>query len=198
MTTKPEQLYDEDFFAWTVVQARELRRFAQLRPNVALDLRHIAEEIADLGHERRAALRSWTRRIIEHLLLLQYSPAKEPRDGWIDEVETFRDDIEERLTPSLRRDLQRQLPRLYGRARERAGGKLERYGETGAAARALPLRPGRDSRRLLAAAPRRRSRLTHGSAMDEENCRQRRSVHDHRGGRSRSSSPMISSGVWPS
>jgi hypothetical protein len=135
MTTKPEQLYDEDFFAWTVVQARELRRFAQWRPNVTLDLRHIAEEIADLGHERRAALRSWTRRIIEHLLLLQYSPAKEPRDGWIDEVETFRDDIEERLTPSLRRDLQRQLPRLYGRVRERAGGKLERYGETGAAAR---------------------------------------------------------------
>jgi hypothetical protein len=131
----PEPLYEQDFFAWTQVQARELRRFARLRPNIALDLRHIAEEIADLGNERRDALRSWTRRIIEHLLLLQYSPAKEPRDGWIDEVETFRDEIEERLTATLRRDLQRQLPRLYDRARGRAKGKLERYGEADAAIR---------------------------------------------------------------
>ncbi len=140
MSSKPaEQLYDEDFVAWTQVQARELRRFARLRPNVALDLRHIAEEIADLGTERRDALRSWTRRIIEHLLLLQHSPADEPRRGWADEVDTFRDEIEERLTATLRRDLQRQLPRLYDRARERAKGKLERYGETHAAAR-LPAR----------------------------------------------------------
>jgi Domain of unknown function DUF29 len=139
MRSNPEQLYAEDFFAWTVVQARELRRFERERPNVALDLRHIAEEIADLGNERRDALRSWTRRIIEHLLLLQYSQAEEPRGGWIDEINTFRDDIEERLTASLRRDLKRQLPRLYDRARKRARGKLERYGETGAAAR-LPER----------------------------------------------------------
>jgi Domain of unknown function DUF29 len=134
MSSKPaEQLYGDDFFAWTRGQAKELRRFARLRPNVALDLRHIAEEIADLGTERRDALRSWTRRIIEHLLLLQHSPAKEPRRGWADEVDTFRDEIDERLTATLRRDLQRQLPRLYDLARERAKGKLERYGETDAA-----------------------------------------------------------------
>ncbi|MGH6942706.1 MAG: DUF29 family protein, partial [Geminicoccaceae bacterium] len=52
MSIEPaEQLYNEDFFAWTQRQARELRRFARLRPNVGLDLRHIAEEIADLGTE---------------------------------------------------------------------------------------------------------------------------------------------------
>jgi Domain of unknown function DUF29 len=140
MSTKPaEQLYDEDFFAWTQLQARELRQFARIRPNVGIDLRHVAEEIADLGTERRDALRSWTRRVIEHLLLLQYSPANEPRSGWADEIDHFRDEIEDRLTASLRRDLQRQLPRLYGRARSRAKGKLDRYGETKAAAQ-LPER----------------------------------------------------------
>lgn len=82
-TTRAEQLYDEDFFAWTQLQAKELRRFARTRPNIALDVRHIAEKIADLGKERRDALRSWTRRIIEHLLLLQHSPAAQPRRGWI-------------------------------------------------------------------------------------------------------------------
>jgi hypothetical protein len=71
--------------------------------------------------------------------LLQYSPANEPRSGWADEIDHFRDEIEDRLTASLRRDLQRQLPRLYGRARSRAKGKLERYGETEAAAQ-LPER----------------------------------------------------------
>jgi Domain of unknown function DUF29 len=76
-------------------------------------VRHIAEEIADLGTERRDSLRSWTARIIEHLLLLQHSPAREPRRGWIDEVVNFRDEIERRLTRSLRRDLESEtLARL--------------------------------------------------------------------------------------
>jgi uncharacterized protein DUF29 len=51
-TDRAAALYDEDFFAWTRSQARELRRFARTRPNVALDVEHIAEEIADLGTER--------------------------------------------------------------------------------------------------------------------------------------------------
>jgi uncharacterized protein DUF29 len=113
-------LYDADFFAWTRHQSKELRRFARTRPNLPLDLGHLAEEIADLGKEQRNALRSWTIRIIEHLLLLEHSPAKAPRRGWRREIMTFRDEIDERLTPTLRRDLDRQLPRLYAKARRRA------------------------------------------------------------------------------
>jgi hypothetical protein len=76
-----EQLYDSGFFAWTQLQAKELRRFARTRPNVDLDVRHIAEEIADLGKERRDSLRSWTVRIIEHLLRLERSPASRSPDA---------------------------------------------------------------------------------------------------------------------
>jgi hypothetical protein len=131
MNTSPaEELYEHDFFAWTQLQVRELRRFGRTRPNVPLDLKHLAEEIADLGKEQRNALRSWTVRIIEHLLLLEHSPAAAPRRGWIDEIVGFRDEIEARLTPTLRRDLARQLPHLYGRARHRLARKLELYGET--------------------------------------------------------------------
>jgi hypothetical protein len=128
-TRPPEDLYEHDFFAWTQVQARELCRFARARPNLPLDLKHLAEEIANLGREQRNALRSWTVRIIEHLLLLEHSPAEAPRPGWIDEIVGFRDEIEARLTPTLRRDLARQLPRLYERARRRLARKLELYGE---------------------------------------------------------------------
>lgn len=128
-------LYDEDFFAWTQLQAKELRRFGRTRPNVALDVRHIALEIADLGTERRNSLRSWTARIIEHLLLLEHSPAGEPRRGWIDEVVNFRGDIERRLTRSLRRDLERHRELLYAEARRDLQRKLERYGEAEVGAR---------------------------------------------------------------
>jgi hypothetical protein len=138
-TCPPEQLYDEDFYAWSRLQAWELRRFARACPNLPLDLRHIAEEIADLGTERRDALRSWTARIMEHLLLLQHSPATDVRRGWIDEILTFRREVELRLSVTLRRDLQRQLPRLYELARRHLVRKLERYGEAEVATR-LPER----------------------------------------------------------
>jgi hypothetical protein len=115
-TMHAHELHEEDFFAWTRSQAKELRRFARSRPNLPLDLEHIAEEIADLGTSRRDALRSWTRRIIEHLLLLEHARAHEPRRGWSEEVLNFRSEIDDRLSATLRRDLRRQLPRLYDRA----------------------------------------------------------------------------------
>ena len=62
MTVQPAELYERDFYAWTQAQARGLRRFAATRPNLPLDLPHLAEEIADLGKERRDALRSRFRR----------------------------------------------------------------------------------------------------------------------------------------
>jgi hypothetical protein len=133
-TTHARELYEADFFAWTRSQAKELRRFARSRPNLPLDLEHIAEEIADLGSNRRDAVRSWGRRIIEHLLLLEYSRAQEPRRGWSEEVLNFRSQIEERLSASLRRDLRRQLPRIYQRARGDVQKRLELYGEFDASA----------------------------------------------------------------
>jgi hypothetical protein len=128
-TRAAADLYEDDFFAWSQLQAKELRRFARSRPNLPLDLPHIAEEIADLGTERRSRLRSWTRRILEHLLLLEHSPAKEPRRGWIVEIVNFRREISDHLSGSLRRDLKRQLPRLYDEVRTDLPKKLAAYGE---------------------------------------------------------------------
>jgi Domain of unknown function DUF29 len=132
-------LYEQDFFAWTQVQARELRRFARTRPNLPLDLAHIAEEIEDLGADQRRRLRSWSRRIIEHLLLLEHSPAQDPLRGWINEISSFRREIDDHLSATLRRDLERQFPRLYEQARADLAEKLRLYGEGDTAAR-LPER----------------------------------------------------------
>jgi hypothetical protein len=128
MTVSPADLYEQDFYAWTQAQARELRRLNATRPNLPLDLPHLALEIADLGKEQRNSLRSWTARIIQHLLLLEHSPAQDPRRHWTDEIVDFRDEIGRRLTRTLERDLRRQLPRLYDEARRGLQRKLERHG----------------------------------------------------------------------
>lgn len=135
MSNAPAELYDTDFFAWTQDQASELRRFAASRPNLPLDLDHLAEEIEDLGKEQRNALRSWTRQIVLHLLLLQHSPSSAPRSGWRSEIKAGRDEIEDRLSVTLRRDLEERLPRIYGQARSRVGDKLAGHGEAEAVAR---------------------------------------------------------------
>jgi hypothetical protein len=54
--TRPEQVYETDSYAWTQAQAKELRRFARTRPNLPLDLAHIAEEIRDLGKSEHDAV----------------------------------------------------------------------------------------------------------------------------------------------
>jgi len=129
------ELYEDDFYAWSQLQAKELRRFARARPNLPLDLVHIAEEIADLGIEHRRRIRSWTRRILEHLLLLEHSPAQEPRRGWIVEIVSFRREISDHLTATLHRDLKRRLPRLYQEVRIDLPKKLAPYGEAHVAER---------------------------------------------------------------
>ena len=80
---RPAELYEPDFYAWTQLQARELRRLVATRPSSALDLPHLAEEIADLGKEQRNSLRSWVTRVVEHLLVLEHSPATNSRRGRI-------------------------------------------------------------------------------------------------------------------
>jgi hypothetical protein len=135
--SRPEQLYESDHYAWTQAQAKELRRFARTRPNVPLDLAHIAEEIEDLGMSERSAVFSLVRLIIQHFLLVAHSPAPEQRRHWLDEVDEFRSQIEDKLTPTIRRDVEAELGVIYSRARRNVARKMRRYGEEAAAA-ALP------------------------------------------------------------
>jgi Domain of unknown function DUF29 len=137
MASRPEQLYEEDFYAWTRDQAQALRRLAATRPNIDLDLPHLIEEVADLGISQRDAVRSQVRRIIEHCLKLEYSPVQAPRAGWHETIIRARTEIEDKITPTIRRGLPRRLPRLWQQARRDAAASLRLYGEH-AAADALP------------------------------------------------------------
>ncbi|MFO1035974.1 MAG: DUF29 domain-containing protein [Geminicoccaceae bacterium] len=137
MAANPDRLYDTDFYAWTRRQAEELRRLKDLRLNVELDLDHVAEEIEDLGTSERDACRSQVERILEHFLKLAYSPAPQPRRGWQRSIVEARSVLENKLSASIRRDVEQQMPRLYRSARRAAILALEEYDEA-EAARLLP------------------------------------------------------------
>ena len=133
MTTRTEQLYEEDFYVWTQRQAAALRRLAETRPNVDLDFPHLIEEVEDLGTSQRDAVRSPLRRIIEHCLKLEHSRARYPRTGWRDSIIDARAEVDDKLSPSLRRDLEQQLPRLWVQARTKADNALRGHREPDAA-----------------------------------------------------------------
>jgi Domain of unknown function DUF29 len=127
------RLYEEDFYAWSKAQADLLRagRFADL------DLAHLIEEVDDLGEALKRSVRSRIRTILEHLLKLEHSPARDPRGGWYDTIITQRSDLQDELTPSIRREVEPALPDLYGKARQNAATSLRAHSEP-AAADALP------------------------------------------------------------
>ena len=109
-------LYESDFRAWASRQADLLRarRFDEL------DLDHLIEEVADLGVSERKTVFSHARQVLQHLLKLQFSPAQWPRRNWIDSIVSHRTDLEERLTASLRRELEAAMADVYARARRDA------------------------------------------------------------------------------
>ncbi len=138
MATRPEELYEEDFYAWTRDQAQALRRLAASRPNLALDFPHLIEEVADLGTSQRDAVRSQLRRIIEHCLKLEYSPAREPRAGWYETIIQARTEIEDKISPTIRRGLPSGCLRAHARRRGATRRRRSRLHGEPAAADALP------------------------------------------------------------
>lgn len=129
MTVQVQDLYECDFLAWAKAQASALRRLAELRPNAGIDFAHLIEEVEALARAERNAVRSHLRPIIEHCLKLEHSPAAEPRLGWTASIDDARHEIADRLTPTLRRELKRDLPLLFTQARRTAAKTLLEAGE---------------------------------------------------------------------
>lgn len=133
----PARLYDEDFYAWAKQQADILRACEATRPNLPLDFAHLIDEVEDLGESLVRATKSQLRRLIQHLLKLEYSPADRPRQQWLKSVDQARLEIDDVLTASVRNAITPLLGKLFENARDLAKRDLLSYGEPNAA-RALP------------------------------------------------------------
>ena len=130
-------LYETDYYAWTREQAAALRSMAAARVDTKLDLENLADEVESLGRSDPNTVRSQVRRIIEHLLKLEHSPASEPRIDWRDSVAQARDEVEDHITASMFADVAADLDKLFGRARRDAASRLIKHGEH-ETAKALP------------------------------------------------------------
>ena len=130
---KPKELYDEDFYVWSEVQAGLLRE----RRFEALDLENLIEEVEGLGRAEKSRVLNNASVIIEHLLKLQHSPAQEPRNLWRASIREHRRRLRRDLTPRLSKILEAELATLYAEIRDDTAALLRDHGEH-AAADALP------------------------------------------------------------
>jgi hypothetical protein len=118
-----QRLYDTDFYAWTQDQARKLR---EVRDN-RLDAANLAEEVADLGKSELRAVTSHLESLLVHLLKAAYSPANQPRSGWLNEADAHQDLARQAFWPSMHDKI--DLNRLWRRALRQTNRELADYGE---------------------------------------------------------------------
>ena len=133
--TDARTLYDEDFVAWSKQQAEALRAAARHGSNLPLDWENLAEEVETLGASERRALYSQIHRVIRHLLKLEFSPAIEPRRGWVETAGDARSQIEFvlQMSPSLKNEVEAAVESELPRASRGAIRDLQDYGEIDAA-----------------------------------------------------------------
>lgn len=113
-------LYDRDFYAWTQEQAAVLRGAGVSGTNLPVDWENVAEEVESMGLSDLNAALSYLSRVVEHLLKLEHSPARDPRRGWEESIVNARGEIELllRKSPSLRRKIEEEMAWSYGRGRK--------------------------------------------------------------------------------
>ena len=117
------QLYETDFYEWSLEQAAKLRAMAAARVNSELDLENLAEEVESMAGSDRRELGSRLRIILVHLIKLAYCFYPDPRQTWIDSVRAQRQslDILFDQSPSLRRLASDALDKQWPKALEQAG-----------------------------------------------------------------------------
>ena len=129
------ELHDTDFLDWTRSQAEALRAAAQAGANLPLDWERLAEEIEGLGKQHRFELENRLDTVIEHLLKLQYSPARQAYAGWRRTIRRSRGEIERLLkdSRSLRQGLGDIIAQLSPGTARRVALDLGERGEITAA-----------------------------------------------------------------
>ena len=110
-----QDIYDQDFYRWAVTNAALIQqgRLAEV------DMEHIAEEIEDMGINKKRAVSRHLMRLFQHLLKYRMQPQLRSK-SWQLTIKNQREDLKELLaeSPSLINVLHdpQQIQRTYARA----------------------------------------------------------------------------------
>ena len=96
--------YDDDFFTWTQEQAAALR-LTRDAIGGSVDVKHIAEEIDDLGKRDLREVASYLGRLVEHLVKIDANRRSRDLQHWRDEARLSARDGNKRYSPSMRQRL---------------------------------------------------------------------------------------------
>jgi hypothetical protein len=118
-----KSLYEEDFHAWALEQARVLR---ELRPGAPLpnelDLQRVAEEVEDLGNEQRFQVEGNLVQALIHLTKVVVLPEDEAVRHWLKKVNAFLAHAQDRYSRSMARAI--DMDTLWNKARRRLAGEF--------------------------------------------------------------------------
>lgn len=121
--------YETDFFAWTQSQAAALRREAEAGNPAAIDWLHLAEEVEEMGGDRRREVVSRLRVLSVHLLKWKCCPELRARceRPWRLTLIEQRDQLADLFaeSPSLRRYTPEAFEAAYPRSRRVAAAEAE-------------------------------------------------------------------------
>src|SRR5438270_6200660 len=97
--TRPNSLYESDFYTWTQEQARLLRE----RRFDDLDLENLVDEVASVGSSEKREIRRRLKVLLTHLLKWKFQPGRRG-NSWSRTISTQRENIGDILasSPSLR------------------------------------------------------------------------------------------------
>jgi hypothetical protein len=120
----PALLYEQDFAAWLDLQVAALRK----RRFTDLDLDNLIEEVESIRRAEARGVEHHARVVVAQLLQLAHSTLGDPRRSWKSTANAHRDELETRLTPTLRQELEAGLEKVYARGRKLAATVLETEG----------------------------------------------------------------------
>lgn len=113
-------LYDEDILLWSEQQAAAIRKLGQRRRDIsnALDIENVAEEIESVGRSELAAVKSYIRLILLHLIKLAVESESEAAPHWRGEIVAFHSEIMGRYATSMRQRI--DIDELWRSVREQS------------------------------------------------------------------------------
>jgi len=108
---KLQELYKSDDYLWL----QETIQLLKIKEFESLDIDSLIEELEGLGRSEFNKVRSLSRQIIIHLLLLEYweQEYEQNHRHWQAEIIAFRDDLSHGLTTTLKNKIIPELDSIY-------------------------------------------------------------------------------------